>query len=94
MSLALMAVLIFPPLAVAADPPDLKGRWIGKTHSIIAGKGAHWPTSSGTFEKPLLAERDLVMIGELYGKDNQKILVVDTDGYLWGEIDGDTLSFG
>jgi len=25
MSLALMAVLIFPPLAVAADPPDLKG---------------------------------------------------------------------
>ena len=35
MSLALMAVLIFPPLAVAADPPDLKGRWIGKTHSII-----------------------------------------------------------
>jgi len=26
MSLALMAVLIFPPLAVAADPPDLKGR--------------------------------------------------------------------
>jgi hypothetical protein len=33
------------------------------------------------------------MIGELYGKDNQKILVVDTDGYLWGEIDGDTLSF-
>jgi hypothetical protein len=50
MSLALMAVLIFPPLAVAADPPDLKGRWIGKTHSIIAGKGGHWPTSSGTFE--------------------------------------------
>jgi hypothetical protein len=33
------------------------------------------------------------MIGELYGKDNQKILLVDTDGYLWGEIDGDTLSF-
>jgi hypothetical protein len=33
MSLALMAVLIFPPLAVAADPPDLKGCWIGKTHS-------------------------------------------------------------
>src|SRR6266542_2755154 len=61
MSLALMAVLIFPPLAVAADPPDLKGRWIGKTHSIIAGKGAHWPTSSGTFEKPLLAEKDLVI---------------------------------
>jgi len=33
------------------------------------------------------------MIGELYGKDNQKILVVDTDGYLSDEIDGDTLSF-
>jgi|HubBroStandDraft_6_1064221.scaffolds.fasta_scaffold60441_2 hypothetical protein len=41
MPLALVAVLIFPTMAVAADPPDVKGRWIGKTHSIIAGKGAH-----------------------------------------------------
>ena len=33
------------------------------------------------------------MIGELYGKDDQKILVVDGDGYLWDEIDGDTTLF-
>jgi hypothetical protein len=33
------------------------------------------------------------MIGELFGKDNRKILIVDYDGYLSGEIDGDTLSF-
>jgi len=118
--LALVAILTFPALVEAADPPDLKGRWVGKTHSIIAGKGGHWPTSSGTLEKPLLGEKDLVievtgqqgrrfwgvqtlsgggektdepMIGELYGKDNQRILIVDTDGYLWGELDGDTLSF-
>ena len=52
---------LFPPLAVAADPPDLKGCRISKTHSIVAGKGAHWPTRSGTFEKPLLAEKDLVI---------------------------------
>lgn len=36
-----MAVLILPPLAVAADPPDLKGCWISKAHSIVAGKGTH-----------------------------------------------------
>jgi len=76
MSLALMAVLIFPPLAVAADPPVLKGRWIGKTHSIIAGKGGHWPTSSGTFEKPLLAEKDLVI--EITGQQGRRFWGVQT----------------
>ncbi len=119
--LAIMAALMSPALAVAADPaPDMKGRWIGKTYSIIAGKGGHWPTSPGTLEKPALLEKDLVMeitgqqdrrfwgltmisgggekteepfIGELFGKDSRKILVVDTDGYIWGEIDGDTWSF-
>src|SRR6516164_7868844 len=94
--------------AAAADqPPDVRGRWVGKTHSIVAGSGGHWPTSKGTFEKPSLFEKDIVieitgqedrrfwgmqtlsgngestkepMIGELTGKDNRTVLIVDTDG--------------
>ncbi|MFI4999181.1 MAG: hypothetical protein ACHQK9_04820 [Reyranellales bacterium] len=121
MRLAVVVVLMSPAFAVAADPvPDMKGRWVGKTHSIVAGKGGHWPSSAGTFEKPGLFEKDLVLevkgqqdrrfwgvttisgggektdepfVGELYGKDSRKILFADTDGYLWGEIDGDTIAF-
>ena len=117
---AVVAALMSPAVAVAADPvPDIKGRWVGKTHSIVAGSGAHWPSSAGTFEKPGLYEKDVVLeftgqqdrrfwgvttisgggekteepfIGHLYGKDNNKILCRH-GGYLWGELDGDTISF-
>jgi hypothetical protein len=121
MQLAIAAVLMSPAVAVAADPaPDMKGRWIGKSYSIVAGKGANWPSSTGTFEKPGLYEKDIVLeftgqqerrfwgvttmtgggekteepfVGELHGKDSRQLLFADTDGYLWGEVDGDTLSF-
>ena len=37
------------PVALAADKvPDLKGSWTGKSFSIVAGSGGHWPTSKGT----------------------------------------------
>ena len=121
MQVAIAVFLMCPAFAVAADPaPDMKGRWIGKTYSIVGGKGAHWPSSTGTLDKPGLFEKDVVLeftgqqerrfwgtttmsgggektqepfIGELYGKDNRKLLITDTDGFLWGELDGDTLSF-
>jgi len=32
-------------------------------------------------------------IGEVWDKDGKKVMLADTDGYLWGEIDGETLSF-
>jgi hypothetical protein len=48
--------------AFAADKtPNMKGKWVGKTHSIVAGQGLHWPSSNGTFEKPGLFEKDLVI---------------------------------
>jgi hypothetical protein len=34
-------------------------------------KGAHWPTSSGTFEKALLAEKDLVI--EITGPQGRRL---------------------
>lgn len=44
--------------ALAADKvPDIKGKWVGKTHSIVAGTAPHWPSNRGTFEKPGLFER-------------------------------------
>jgi hypothetical protein len=107
--------------ARAADQiPDVKGKWVGKTYSIVAGSGAHWPSSKGTFEKPGLFEKDLVieitnqdgrrfwgnqiftgngehteerMIGELTGKDNKNVVLVDSDGYLTGQIEDNVLSF-
>ena len=108
--------------ASAADQiPDIKGKWVGKTHSIVAGVAPHWPSNRGTFEKPGLFEKDLVievtaqegrrfwgmqtftgngentqepMIGELTGKDNKTVVLVDRDGYLDGQlIDDNTLSF-
>lgn len=112
--------LLAPALASAADPPDVKGRWVGKTHTIVAGQGGHWPSSTGTLQKPGLFEKDLVLeirgqegrrfwgatiisggterteepfIGELYGKDYKKLLTADTDGFVWGELDGDRLEF-
>ena len=108
--------------ASAADQiPNIKGKWVGKTHSIVAGVAPHWPSSRGTFDKPGLFEKDLTievtgqegrrfwgmqifsgngektqepMIGELTGKDNKTIVLVDRDGYLDGQlIDDNTLSF-
>ncbi|MBV8191502.1 MAG: hypothetical protein JOY64_20160 [Alphaproteobacteria bacterium] len=117
---AALLVMIAPAFAQAADPFDMKGRWVGKTHSIVAGKGGHWPTSTGTIEKPGLFEKDIVwevkgqqdtrfwgvmtmsggnerteepFIGELYGKDGMHVITADTDGFQWGEIDGDTFNF-
>jgi len=48
--------------AVAADQiPNIKGKWVGKTHSIVAGVAPHWPSNRGTFEKPGMFEKDLVI---------------------------------
>jgi hypothetical protein len=109
------------PASAADQIPDIKGKWVGKTHTIVAGTAPHWPANRGTFERPGLFEKDLVievtgqegrrfwgmqtftgggeqtrepMIGELTGKDNRTIVLVDTDGYLDGQlIDENTISF-
>ena len=118
----LTLVVIASSSALAADPTlDVKGEWIGKTYTIVAGSGGHWPTNKGTFDKPGLFEKDLVievtgqegrrfwglqtlsgngentqepMIGELTGANNRTVVIVDTDGYLNGQlVDDNTLSF-
>jgi hypothetical protein len=69
-------ILVCPLLASAADPvPDMKGKWVGKTESIIAGQGGHWPTSRGTYAKPLLAEKDVIL--EIKGQERRR---------FWGVI--------
>ena len=120
--IGLALVAIVSSSAIAADKtPDLKGKWVGKTHTIVAGSGGHWPTNKGTFDKPGLFEKDIVievtgqegrrfwgvqtisgngestqepMIGELTGKGNRTVVIVDTDGYLNGQLSGkNVLSF-
>src|SRR5262245_21035856 len=118
---ALALVACIAGAASADQIPNIKGKWVGKTHSIVAGVAPHWPANRGTFERPGLFEKDLVievtgqegrrfwgmqtftgggeqtrepMIGELTGKDNRTIVLVDTDGYLEGQlIDENTISF-
>lgn len=109
-------------LASAADQiPNIKGKWAGKTHSIVAGVAPHWPANRGTFESPGRFEKDLLievtaqegrrfwgmqtftgngektqepMIGELTGKDNKTVILVDRDGYLDGQlVDDNTMTF-
>jgi hypothetical protein len=108
--------------ALAADQvPNLKGKWAGKTYSIVAGVAPHWPSNRGTFDKPGLFDKDLVievtnqegrrfwgkqsfsgggeqtsepMIGELTGKDNKTVVLVDTDGFLDGQlVNNNTMTF-
>jgi hypothetical protein len=118
--LALAAAIAAPALAADAIP-DIRGKWVGKTHTIVAGMPLHWPSNRGTFDKPGLCEKDLEiditgqtdnrfwgnqiftgngertqepMIGELTGANYRTIILVDTDGYLNGQlIDNDTISF-
>jgi hypothetical protein len=118
--LALAAAIAAPALAADAIP-DIKGKWVGKTHTIVAGMPLHWPSNRGTFDKPGLFEKDLEidivgqtdnrfwgnqiftgngerteepMIGELTGANYRTLILVDTDGYLNGQlIDNDTISF-
>ena len=48
--------------ASAADQiPNIRGKWVGKTHSIVAGVAPHWPSNRGTFERPGLFEKDLTI---------------------------------
>jgi hypothetical protein len=59
---ALALLLGIAGTACAADPvPNIKGKWVGKTHSIVAGVAPHWPSNRGTFEKPGMFEKDLVI---------------------------------
>ena len=118
---AVAGALLLPAIAIAADPvPDMKGKWVGKTHSIVGGHGAHWPSAKGTLANPTMLEKDLVLeikgqqdrrfwgvttisggtersdepfIGVLHGKYNKQVTIADTDGYQWGELDGDTFQF-
>jgi hypothetical protein len=59
--MAAMSACLAATAAAAQDAPDMKGQWRGKTHTIIAGSGGHWPSSKGTFEQPALAEKDVVL---------------------------------
>ncbi|WP_266338011.1 hypothetical protein [Kaistia nematophila] len=110
--------------AAIAETPDMKGDWVGKTNTIIAGMGGpHWPDSKGTWEKPLLAERDITLriVGQsdrrfwgqsiiagdaasggavttepfigTVSKGGDSVMMADTDGYFFGDVEGNTLSY-
>jgi hypothetical protein len=76
-SLAVAALVAFPAIALSADQaPDVKGKWMGKTHTIIVGKGGHWPKGRGTWDSPALLEKDLVI--DITGQDGRRFWGVTT----------------
>ena len=78
--LTLAALVAYPAYALGADEaPDVKGKWVGKMHSIVAGQGAHWPSSRGTFDKPALLEKDLVI--EITGQVGRRFWGDDALGW-------------
>ena len=65
-----LAALVGYPASAADKTPNMKGKWVGKTHTIVAGIAPHWPSNKGTFEKPGLFEKDLVI--EITGQEGNR----------------------
>jgi hypothetical protein len=75
--LAALIALAIPVLAYADDKiPDVQGKWVGKTHSIVVGRGGHWPSTNGSFDKPGLSSKDLVI--EITGQSDQRVWGIST----------------
>jgi hypothetical protein len=74
--LAIAALIAYPASALGADAPDVKGKWIGKTHTILVGKGGHWPKGRGTWDKAALLEKDLAF--DIRGQDGRRFWGVTT----------------
>lgn len=72
LSLAAAAVLAGTP-ALSKERgkvPQLVGTWSGTTSAIVAGKGGHWPNSTGTFVEPERFERPITLTIE--GQDGRR----------------------
>ncbi|HWV43828.1 hypothetical protein [Pseudorhodoplanes sp.] len=81
-----LGLLFTAMTAMTANAADMKGDWVGLTHTIIAGAGGpHWPDSKGTWQKPLTADREVTF--RVTGQDGRR---------FWGEtiIAGDSSSGG
>ena len=75
--LTIAALIAYPAAALGADQaPDVKGKWIGKTHTILVGKGGHWPKGRGTWANPALLEKDLAF--DIRGQDGRRFWGVTT----------------
>lgn len=84
-SAALAAALgLMPALALAADDvPDLTGKWVGETFTIVAGQGGHWPETAGTFAAPGLYEKAMTV--EVTGQEGRRFWgTVTIDGGMAG----------
>jgi hypothetical protein len=69
--LAAVVYLAGCPGALGDSPaPDIKGKWTGRTYTIVAGHGGHWPTNPGTFRRPGLFEKDLLI--EVTGQEGRR----------------------
>src|SRR5215831_480896 len=83
-NLVVVALIAYPAFAFGQDQaPDVKGKWIGKTHTILVGKGGHWPKGRGTWDHPALLEKDLAF--DIRGQDGSRFWGVTTLSRRRGE---------
>src|SRR5215469_15333680 len=76
-NLVVVALIAYPAFAFGQDKaPDVKGKWIGKTHTILVGKVGHWPKGRGTWDNPALLEKDLAF--DIRGQDGSRFWGVTT----------------
>src|SRR5262249_13991421 len=76
-NLVVVALIAYPAFAFGQDQaPDVKGKWIGKTHTILVGKGGHWPKGRGTWDQPALLAKDLAF--DIRGQDGRRFWGVTT----------------
>jgi hypothetical protein len=74
---SVVALVACPLLTFAAgNTPDIKGVWVGKTDTIVAGSGGHFPNNKGTFEKPGLFEKDIQV--NITGQEGRRFWGVKT----------------
>ena len=77
LGLSLAIAFACPIVAFGADKfPDVKGKWVGKSVSIVSGTGGHWPSGKGTFDKPGLYEKDVVI--DVTGQQDRRFWGVTT----------------
>ena len=69
--LAALATLVISAACASADSvPNLVGKWMGTTHSIMVGESDSLPSGGGTWEKPHMFESPLEI--EITNQEGQR----------------------
>jgi hypothetical protein len=52
-----LLVSVVGPASAADQFPNIKGKWVGKTHSIVAGVAPHWRRTAERSKDPACSRK-------------------------------------